>query len=194
MPINTPAWPESPMVYGYLTLDERGQWLIRGQTISRPSLVEHFQRHYQSDGAGRWFVKNGWQQAFVTLDYLPRVLRVTGRGDLIDHCQRPIDRVAGAVLDETGALILDTPDGPGLVDSSDLAWALERLQIEGGALTDDRLSDALQIVSGEMTALTFSTPAGNTVPVRRVDRTHMARHFSFVPNPRPEPRTTKSGQ
>lgn len=181
-------WPESPHVYGYLGLDARGQWLIKGEAISRPSLIEHFQRHYQSDGEGRWFVKNGWQQAYVTLAYLPRVLRVASGDTLIDHCQRPAGKVIGAALDETGALVLDTSEGPGLVDSHDLAWALERMKVGGASVTDTALGDALNRASGEITALALETPSGEAVRVVRVDRHHMATHFGFVPNPRPDSR------
>lgn len=144
-----------PEVYGYLSLDERGQWLIRGEPISRTSLVEHLQRHYQCDDGGRWFVKNGWQQAFVTLAYLPWVLRVTGAGELINHCQRPVASIKGAAIDEYGALALLTDAGPGLVDSRDLEWALARLSAGDSPVADDDLDDALKVTSGALTELSF---------------------------------------
>lgn len=188
------AWPESPEVYGYLSLDERGQWLIRGEPISRTSLVEHLQRHYQCDDGGRWFVKNGWQQAFVTLAYLPWVLRVTGAGELINHCQRPVASIKGAAIDEYGALALLTDAGPGLVDSRDLEWALARLSAGDSPVADDDLDDALKVTSGALTELSFRAPCGTLLPVHRVDRDDMAAHFGFVPDPRPAPKAPQTLQ
>ena len=33
-------WPNVPALYGWLGLDRRGRWLIRGETISRPQIVD----------------------------------------------------------------------------------------------------------------------------------------------------------
>lgn len=181
----TPPWPESPDVYGYLSLDARGHWLIRGQPISRPSLVEHLQRHYQCDEAGRWFVKNGWQRAFVTLAYTPWILRVDGRGALFTHCGNPAAPLTGAFLDDSGALILETASGPGLVDDNDLDWALEHLRTTTGPLSDAALETALAAPSGSATALRFVQAEGAALAVRRLDRANAASHFGFVTHPRP---------
>ena len=69
-----------------------------------------------------------------------------------------------------------------------LAWALERMKVGGASVTDAALGDALNRASGEITALALETPGGEAVRVVRVDRHHMATHFGFVPNPRPESR------
>jgi hypothetical protein len=68
-------WPNVPSVYGWLSLDRRGNWLIKGERIGNPAVPEFIARNYECDERGRWFFQNGPQRVFVTLAYLPFVLR-----------------------------------------------------------------------------------------------------------------------
>lgn len=68
-------WPDVPAVYGWLALDGRGQWRLKGELLSQPAMTSFFGRNYQADAAGRWFVQNGPQRVYVALEAAPLVLR-----------------------------------------------------------------------------------------------------------------------
>src|SRR4051812_44740937 len=69
-------WPNVPSVYGWLSLDRRGQWRIQGESISNRHVIAFIGRNYYHDERGCWFFQNGPQRVFVTLDYTPMVLRI----------------------------------------------------------------------------------------------------------------------
>lgn len=68
-------WPDVPDVFGWLALDARGQWRLKGELLSQPAMTAFFGRNYQADAAGRWFVQNGPQRVYVALEAAPLVLR-----------------------------------------------------------------------------------------------------------------------
>ena len=72
-------WPNVPAVYGWLTLDRRGQWLIRGERVTSPVIAEYIGRNYARDSDGNWFFQNGPQRVFVDLEYTPYVFRTAHR-------------------------------------------------------------------------------------------------------------------
>src|SRR5215212_988120 len=69
-------WPDVPAVYGWLTLDRRGNWLIKGDSISNAAVTAFIGRNYERDPEGRWFFQNGPQRVYVALAYTPLVYRV----------------------------------------------------------------------------------------------------------------------
>ena len=46
-------WPNVPAVYGWLSLDRRGNWLIKGERIANHALREFIARNYEADENGR---------------------------------------------------------------------------------------------------------------------------------------------
>ena len=112
-------WPDVPDVYGWLSLDRRGNWLIKGEKIGNAALREFISRNYAADTQGRWYFQNGPQRVFVTLAYTPLVLRFEG-AELFDHCGRPFERLHGFV-DEEGSVLMQGKTGVGLLDDRDLA-------------------------------------------------------------------------
>jgi len=117
-------WPNVPDVYGWLSLDRRGNWLLQGERIGNLALREFIGRNYQADGRGCWYFQNGPQRVFVALAYLPLVVRLE-REALVDHCGRPF--VADqCFLDEEGSVLMLGKDGPGLLDDRDLAAFADR--------------------------------------------------------------------
>ena len=52
-------WPAVPNVYGWLTLDRRGNWLIKGDRIANAGVTGFIGRNYAADERGRWFFQNG---------------------------------------------------------------------------------------------------------------------------------------
>jgi hypothetical protein len=52
-------WPDVPALFGWLSLDRRGRWRIRGEVITRPQIVDTINPNYAADEHGRWYFQNG---------------------------------------------------------------------------------------------------------------------------------------
>lgn len=117
-------WPDIPDVYGWLSLDRRGNWLLKGERIGNQALRDFISRNYSSDSQGRWYFQNGPQRVFVALAYTPLVLHFEGEA-LFDHCARPFG-LAQAFLDEEGSVLMLGKRGVGLLDDRDLAAYADR--------------------------------------------------------------------
>ncbi len=112
-------WPNVPAVYGWLSLDRRGNWLIKGEKIGNLALREFIARNYEADAQGRWFFQNGPQRVYVTLAYTPLVVHYEGER-LLDHCGRPF--AARTVFqDDEGSVLAEGERGIALLDDRDLA-------------------------------------------------------------------------
>jgi len=91
-------WPNVPALYGWLSLDRRGRWCIRGETISRPQIVDTIGANYAADARGCWFFQNGPQRGYMKLDWMPFVLR-RGEGDLlVTHNGLQVEHLRSAYL------------------------------------------------------------------------------------------------
>jgi len=117
-------WPDVPDVYGWLSLDRRGNWLIKGERIGNQALRDFISRNYNSDSRGRWYFQNGPQRVFVVLAYTPLVLRLEAEA-LFDHCGRPFE-LEQAFVDEEGSVLMLGKAGIGLLDDRDLAEYADR--------------------------------------------------------------------
>ena len=111
-------WPDVPAVYGWLQLDRRGNWRIKGERVGNAALREFICRNYQADARGCWFFQNGPQRVFVELAYTPFVVHYEGEA-LVDHCARSF--AAGDFLqDEEGSVLVEGERGIALLDDRDL--------------------------------------------------------------------------
>ena len=119
-------WPDIPHVYGWLSLDRRGNWRLKGEKIGNHALREFIGRNYQPDARGCWYFQNGPQRVFVALDYTPLVVHVEGEG-LLDHCGRSFSP-RQSFLDDEGSVLMLGDQGIGLLDDRDLAAYAERAQ------------------------------------------------------------------
>jgi Protein of unknown function (DUF2946) len=117
-------WPDVPDVYGWLSLDRRGNWLIKNERIGNRALRDFISRNYQADARGCWYFQNGPQRVFVSLAYTPLVVRFEGDA-LFDHCGRPFQPVQ-AYLDDEGSVLMLGAAGAGLLDDRDLAGYAEQ--------------------------------------------------------------------
>jgi hypothetical protein len=111
-------WPNVPAVYGWLDLDRRGNWLIKGQRIGNAALREFIARNYAADERGCWYFQNGPQRVFVRLAYTPFVMHYEGER-LFDHCGRPAEALE-TFLDDEGSVLILAKHGIGLLDDRDL--------------------------------------------------------------------------
>ena len=112
-------WPNVPAVYGWLELDRRGNWLIKGERIGNQALREFIGRNYEADERGRWFFQTGPQRVYVTLAYTPLVVHYEG-DRLFDHCGRSFV-CRSAFQDDEGSVLLEGERGIALLDDRDLA-------------------------------------------------------------------------
>ena len=112
-------WPDVPDVYGWLSLDRRGNWLLQGERIGNAALREFISRNYASDARGCWYFQNGPQRVYVALAYTPLVVHIEGEA-LFDHCGRPF-LPEQMFLDEEGSVLMLGTQGIGLLDDRDLA-------------------------------------------------------------------------
>lgn len=176
-------WPNVPALFGWLGLDRRGRWLIRGETISRPQIIETINRNYEADAHGRWFFQNGPQRGYVNLETAPLIPRAED-DQLITHTQVTIERPEKVYLDEEGSLLIATEHGPAALDAQDLDWALQRLRVNGIAVEEQQLFSCLSLPSGTSTELELAL-GDRTIPVMRLDRDAAPAALGFMRTPRP---------
>jgi hypothetical protein len=185
-------WPDVPSVYGWLSLDRRGNWAIKDDRVRHPAIVEFIGRNYAHDDQGRWYFQNGPQRVFVRLAYTPMVYRTQpgARGlTFAAHTSCAVQDVRRAWVDEHGFLLLETELGLGLVHDHDLPDVLSGLMGPDGAPMGDGAVEALldaAVGADSEEGIALRTAAG-PVPVFTVLSDEVAQRFGFDPEPRPAP-------
>lgn len=111
-------WPNVPAVYGWLVLDRRGNWRIKGERVANHALRDFIGRNYEADEQGRWYFQNGPQRVYVSLAYTPLVVHHEG-DQLVDHCGRAF-KAERAYLDDEGSVLLESGGRIALLDDRDL--------------------------------------------------------------------------
>jgi DUF2946 family protein len=186
-------WPKVPSVYGWLALDRRGNWSIKGERIVNPAITEFIGRNYARDDQGRWYFQNGPQKVFVSLAYTPFVFRTQRDSartlNLVAHTGIAVDDLREAFLDEVGALLVNPGCGVGLIDDRDLPEILSSLLgPDGEPLDDSAIERLLQEKANDPRRTGVRLHLGShAVPVSFIDSTDVAARFSFDPDPRPAP-------
>lgn len=182
-------WPNVPAVFGWLALDRRGTWLLQGDPIANPVVVDYIGRNYDRDDEGRWYFQNGPQRVYVALDYTPWVYRALGAAArplmLETHTGRPVQALSGAWVDERGSLILQTEHGPGVLHDRDLDAVLPALvDGEGKPLADDALERAFDALQHGRSSPIGLRHAGTAVAVEPLHSAGVPQRFSYVREPR----------
>ena len=183
-------WPNAPSVYGWLGLDRRGAWLIKGERISNPMVTDFISRNYGHDAAGRWFFQNGPQRVFVALDYTPFVYRIGwdpapgAPPRIAAHTGSTVARVDGAWIDTAGIVLIATEHGPGMIDDRDLESLLPCFTGERDtALTEDAIAAAIERLQEGGTARLRFRYRGDTLPVLAIAASDVPIKFGFVQRP-----------
>lgn len=176
-------WPNVPALFGWLGLDRRGRWTIRGEIIGRPQIIDTINPNYAADEHGRWYFQNGPQRGYVTLESAPLVLRTDGAGRLMTHTGQRVDRAEAGWLDEHGALWLRTAHGPAVLEGEDLHWVLERLRGPRTPIDEELLAEALALPSGAQTTLSLRLD-DCTLALGRLDFEAAPQVLGFVREPR----------
>ena len=178
-------WPDVPAVFGWLALDARGRWLLKGETIANRAAVAFIARNYAHDELGRWYFQNGPQRVFVDLHATPWVFRLQAGGQLSNHIEQNVATVSSVFMDESGAVVLDTPAGAGLVDDRDLElFSRDLLAGNGAVLDEDTVAARVDLLaSGESADLAVRI-TGALLPLGFLPERAMPSQFHFVREPR----------
>ena len=118
-------WPDVPAVYGWLRLDQRGQWRLKDEVVRHAGLAAFLGRNYASDTQGHWYVQNGPQRVYVTLDYTPWVIRLGADSQLETHTGLALTKLSAAMLDNQGQLLIESEHGIAVVSDRDLPTLLD---------------------------------------------------------------------
>jgi len=184
-------WPNVPAVYGWLSLDGRGDWSIKGERIRNPLIAEFIARNYAHDERGRWFFQNGPQRVFVRLAYTPLVYR-TRIGDglaFVAHTGQHAERVQQAWIDDRGRLLVESELGIGVLHDQDLPEVLVHLTGSDGSPLADAAIERLV----EQTASAAAGPrvrldtSSGPAPLAAIQADLVPQRFQFDPDPRPAP-------
>jgi hypothetical protein len=181
-------WPDVPAVYGWLSLDRRGNWFIKGERIANSGINAFIGRNYGHDDEGRWFFQNGPQRVFVTLDYTPLVYRTNRAAGaplaLECHTGKPVAIVKGGWLDETGTVLLQTEHGIGLVHDRDLGQLLPCLTDDNGnPLDDTALAEAMEPFQQQRPAPLWLRFRDGQIRIEPIRSGEVPARFGFAPDP-----------
>ena len=176
-------WPNVPALFGWLRLDRRGRWLVQGEVISHPRIVETINHNYGVDDQGRWYFQNGPQRGYMELEYAPFVLRRESDG-FVTHNDLRVERPTQAILDEVGTLSLSTEHGLGEIYGGDLAWVLDRLSVEDEALDEEDVASLLELPSHSETDAVLAL-GRDRLAVVRIDSADLPEVFGFIRTPAP---------
>jgi hypothetical protein len=181
-------WPNVPAVFGWLSLDCRGNWSIKGEGIHNPVITDFIGRNYACDQQGRWFFQNGPQKVFVTLKYTPWILRTQGVDSmgLVTHTGTAVSVPRTAWVDEEGQMLIEFGTHVGLVHDHDLAALASCIcDHQCRPLPDSALETLLSgsIVPGGVCLQL----ASGSIPLRTICKDQVPSRFGFDPDPRPAP-------
>lgn len=175
-------WPDVPAVFGWLSLDRRGRWRLRGETIGNGTACDFISRNYLADVHGRWFFQNGPQRVFVSLAAAPMVFGLQPDGRLRAHTGVFVDMPRRVLLDEHGDLLFETPLGAGALDVGDLSLLVERFcDADGAPLADEVVETALADADGAVAL--WLRLAGPPLAVERIASKQAPAMLGFVREP-----------
>jgi hypothetical protein len=183
-------WPNVPSVYGWLSLDRRGNWRIKGERIGNPLVIDFMGRNYAHDEQGRWYFQNGPQRVYVDLDYTPLVLRVVSPDGaplaLQTHTGKPVAAVSGMWLDENGIVVLDTEQGPATMHDRELERLLPFLiDANGTPLPEPALDELTELAQQGHDVPIWLKMRDVNVKVGPIASGDLPRRFGFVARPEP---------
>src|SRR5574338_552951 len=185
-------WPNVPALYGWLSLDRRGQWRLQGAPIRHAGMVAFISRNYAASQDGEWFFQNGPQRVFAALEYTPWVLRRNADGSFLCHTGKPAHDPSGAWLDEDGNLLIAFSAGIGLVCDQDLPALIGRFGSTPEPAQGDGAEALEAYLGGNSSGLWLHLPTGS-LQVQAIESRSVPGSFDFRPKPEPPPATKSTG-
>ena len=183
-------WPNVPSVYGWLSLNRRGHWLIKSERIGNPLVTEFIGRNYARDERGCWYFQNGPQRVFVNLDYAPLVYRLVGLPGaplaLEAHTGKPVAALRGAWLDEQGTVLLESEHGVGTVHDRDLERLLPYLiDANGNPLPEAMLDELMELAQQGRSIPMWLKARESNLKIETIASRDVPGRFGFVAQPEP---------
>jgi len=193
-------WPDVPAVYGWLRLDKRGRWLVKGEPIGHRPTIAFINRNYHRDARGRYYFQNGPQRVFVDLEHCPFVLSLTptrltsaplaparpglpASASLVTHLGEPVTAARRGWVDAQAGVLIEFEHGVGSMLDRDLPALVECfLDGCGGRLNEQGWADAL---AGSGADLTLALDCG-LIPMATLPHAAGAAPFDFIDRPRPD--------
>ena len=177
-------WPNVPAVFGWLSLDRRGRWLLRGERIGNRAANEFISRNYGHDEEQRWYFQNGPQRVFVTLSYTPWVLVLDADEQLRTHTELTVSTLTHCWIDDDMHMLLETEHGVGLVHDHDLSPLTDAFHDSNGTKLDDDETQARleSLAAGAPSTLSLCW-GGHSVPVSFIAAGDVPCRFGFDPEP-----------
>lgn len=177
-------WPDVPAVYGWLRLDRRGRWLVKGEPIGHRPTVDFINRNYLRDEHGRHYFQNGPQRVFIDLDLCPFVLSLAGPAavtppGLVTHTGQRVDRPSHVWIDPNHGVIIEFELGIGSVLDRDLPALADCFLDEAGRPLDAEGWEAAFAGDAPVPTLVLATARLPALPLA-------GKTFDFVRAPRPD--------
>lgn len=190
-------WPNVPACYGWLALDQRGQWRMRdaacqaadaaGDVIRHPALIEFIQRNYQSDAQGCWYFQNGPQKVYVNLNSAPYILcwhkdadgSVSGKL----HDGQSLPAPLRLAMNRDGQLLVGWQTAFAALDDRDLLNLTELLYQQQQPASDEAVAAWLD--SGGQCGQLCLRLQQQLYPIDYADSRDWFKHYQFQATPNP---------
>jgi hypothetical protein len=184
-------WPNVPAVFGWLSLNGRGNWRIKDDPIENEAINEFIGRNYMNDGCGNWFFQNGPQRVYVSLEVAPWIYRLDEFQRLATHTGAHPRELRQAFADENGRLYFETELGPGVLDDRDTLAFLERIVDEGGRVLDDGAMAEWSAgqISAELKTEGLHVNHDNHGPIERITSARVPDVLGFMRKPQSSKRS-----
>lgn len=175
-------WPNVPDVYGWLSLDRKGRWLLRGEVIVNPKVSAFIGRNYVRQENGGFAFQNGPQKVHVALETTPWVAQICAEDPLAlqDQTGQPITAVDGVWLTDTGQLVFATARGAAMLQDQDLVLVLPHLRIGEQAVDAEQLLQALEHPESAAVSLCWND---RHLPLQTVTDARLPQVLGFVRRP-----------
>jgi hypothetical protein len=181
-------WPNVPAVYGWLSLNQRGRWCIKGEPIGNPTISAFVGRNYAVDARGCWFFQNGPQQVFVDLEYTPFVYRLWPVDSSVypiieSHTGARVERATACWLDDAGNALLETEFGIGVIEDASLQALLACLcDRAGNPLSLAQLERIIE-AGFQVGHQAFLLVEQGKLPVQHLKKADVPKRFGYIQLP-----------
>lgn len=181
-------WPDVPAVFGWLSLDRRGYWRIKGQKVTNAKTVAFMNRNYLGDAIGRYYFQNGPQQVFVELDFAPYILVPQNGGGWLTHTAQKIQQAAYAWVDEDGNMGIMSDFGFGLIHDQAILYASSQFCNDAGKELDEATLETTltQLTAGQTCEDVRMRFGDQYLPVKSLRSSELEGWGQFVRVPKPD--------
>ena len=185
-------WPNVPDVYRWLSLDQRGNWLVKGKRITHDGLNQFISANYHSDEHQRWYFQNGPQKVFVTLEYTPFVIFCQSENKILSlktHTGKLIHDIETVYLDRDGRVLANWGQHIGVICDRDLTLLYEHIEVDHASDNVQPFEALEKAICGDSIGATdlMLSVEGKKVSVQTIDEATLRNRFPFNATPLPDP-------